>query len=172
MDSLAALVRSAVGYDAALGDHVEVINMPFAGHDQIEPPETSNTIFGLDRDFVYKIAQNLGLSVVAVLFLLLVLRPLVSRAVESMAGTAGAPGGPRLLPGGGVAPPLLAGAGAPPMPITGMLAEELESVDELIDIDKVEGRVKASSLRKIGEIVEKHPEEALSIIRAWMFSED
>ncbi len=172
MDSLAALVRSAVGYDAARGDHVEVINMPFAGHDQIEPPETSNTIFGLDRDFVYKIAQNLGLSVVAVLFLLLVLRPLVSRAVESMAGTAGAPGGPRLLPGGGVAPPLLAGAGAPPMPITGMLAEELESVDELIDIDKVEGRVKASSLRKIGEIVEKHPEEALSIIRAWMFSED
>ena len=43
--------------------------------------------------------------------------------------------------------------------------------DELIDIDKVEGRVKASSIRKIGEIVEKHPEEALSILRTWMYQE-
>jgi len=59
----------------------------------------------------------------------------------------------------------------PPAPSLGMLPEELESVDELIDIDKVEGRVKASSIRKIGEIVEKHPEEALSIIRNWMYTE-
>jgi flagellar M-ring protein FliF len=44
-------------------------------------------------------------------------------------------------------------------------------VDELIDIDKVEGRVKASSIRKIGEIVEKHPEEALAIVRNWMYQE-
>jgi len=59
----------------------------------------------------------------------------------------------------------------PPAPSLGMLPEELESVDELIDIDKVEGRVKASSIRKIGEIVDKHPEEALSIIRNWMYTE-
>lgn len=46
-----------------------------------------------------------------------------------------------------------------------------DKLDELIDIDKVEGRVKASSIKKIGEIVEKHPEEALSIIRTWMYQE-
>lgn len=43
--------------------------------------------------------------------------------------------------------------------------------DELIDIDRVEGRVKASSVKKVGEIVDKHPDEALSIIRAWMYQE-
>ena len=43
--------------------------------------------------------------------------------------------------------------------------------EELIDIDRVEGRVKASSVKKVGEIVEKHPEEALSIIRSWMYQE-
>ena len=42
---------------------------------------------------------------------------------------------------------------------------------ELIDIDRVEGRVKASSVKKVGEIVDKHPDEALSIIRAWMYQE-
>jgi flagellar M-ring protein FliF len=39
----------------------------------------------------------------------------------------------------------------------------------LIDIDRVEGRVKASSVKKVGEIVEKHPEEALAIVRSWMY---
>jgi len=168
IDQLNALVRNAIGYDAKRGDQVDVINMPFAGHDV--PPEEGpvTKIFGFDRDFVEKVASNLGLSIVAILFLLLVLRPLVSRAVESLAGQAIGPDGQRMLgaPGG---PPLL--AATPPAPAPGMLAEEMESVDELIDIDKVEGRVKASSIRKIGEIVEKHPEEALSIIRAWMYSD-
>jgi len=40
-------------------------------------------LFGLPRDLVEKIAANLGLSLVAILFLLLVARPLVKRIVES-----------------------------------------------------------------------------------------
>ena len=41
----------------------------------------------------------------------------------------------------------------------------------MIDISRVDGRVKASSLRKVGEIVDKHPEEAVSILRNWMYQE-
>jgi len=41
----------------------------------------------------------------------------------------------------------------------------------LIDIGQVEGRVRASSLHKVGEIIEKHPDEAVSIIRNWMYTE-
>ncbi len=121
--------------------------------------DDSDLIFGMKRDFVEKLASNLGLSIVAILFLLLVLKPLVSRAIESMAtpsetsslltDQSGYGGGP--LPG---------------------LSDQPEELDELIDIEKVEGRVKASSIRKIGEIVEKHPEEALSIIRNWMYQEN
>jgi flagellar M-ring protein FliF len=171
MDQLAALVRTAIGYDAHRGDQVEVMNMPFTGHDEPEVEATGNKLFGLDRDFIEKIASNLGLSVVAILFLLLVLRPLVSRAVESMAGQAASADGRRLLVEGPGGQALLAPGGLPPAPAPGMLPEEMETVDELIDIDKVEGRVKASSIRKIGEIVEKHPEEALGIIRGWMYSD-
>ena len=43
--------------------------------------------------------------------------------------------------------------------------------ESLIDIGQVEGRVRASSLRKVGEIIEKHPDEAVSIIRNWMYQE-
>ncbi|MTJ81979.1 MAG: flagellar M-ring protein FliF [Telmatospirillum sp.] len=168
MDQLASLVRNAIGYDANRGDQVEVSNMPFAGHDEPEPDGSENKLFGLDRDFVEKIASSLGLSVVAILFLLMVLRPLISRAVESMASQ-GVPDQRLLAEGAG--PPLLGPAAMPPAPAAGMLPDEMEVVDELIDIDKVEGRVKASSIRKIGEIVEKHPEEALGIIRGWMYSD-
>lgn len=168
MDQLAALVRNAIGYDANRGDQVDVTNMPFAGHDEPEPDGTENKLFGFDRDFVEKVASNLGLSVVAILFLLLVLRPLVSRAVESMAAQGMSD---RRMLTEGAGPPLLGPGAMPPAPAAGMLADEMETVDELIDIDKVEGRVKASSIRKIGEIVEKHPEEALGIIRGWMYSD-
>jgi flagellar M-ring protein FliF len=43
--------------------------------------------------------------------------------------------------------------------------------DDLIDIDRVEGRVKASSVKLVGEIVDKHPEESLAIVRGWLHSE-
>jgi flagellar M-ring protein FliF len=162
-----SLVKSAIGYTKDRDDQVKVVSMSFYKGDEIvEPEEPGEFIFGMRRDFVEKVASNLGLSIVAILFLLLVLRPLISRAVESMQTQVGPDGRPRLpgeMPG---AVPQLTG---PSVPALG--GEEEVIADELIDIDKVEGRVKASSIRKIGEIVDKHPEEALSIIRNWLYQE-
>lgn len=165
-----ALVKNAIGFSPNREDRVEVVSMSFyKGDDMLVDDEPGEFIFGMRRDFVEKVASNLGLSIVAILFLLLVLRPLISRAIESMQGQVG-PDGRRLLTGeGGM--PQLAGPGGPPMPAPALGGEEEVIADELIDIDKVEGRVKASSIRKIGEIVEKHPEEALSIVRSWLYQE-
>ena len=49
--------------------------------------------------------------------------------------------------------------------------EPEDLLDAMIDINRVEGRVRASSLKKIGEIVDKHPEEAVAIVRNWMYQE-
>ena len=48
---------------------------------------------------------------------------------------------------------------------------EESDIEKMIDISRVEGRVRASSLRKVGEIVDKHPEEAVSILRNWIYQE-
>ncbi|MGE5515382.1 MAG: flagellar basal-body MS-ring/collar protein FliF [Bacteroidota bacterium] len=165
------LVRNAIGYDRTRQDQVKVISMQFAGgEEQYAAEEPGEFIFGMRRDFVEKVASNLGLSIVAILFLLLVLRPLIGRAIESMQGQVG-PDGRRLLTADGQVVPQLTGPGAPATPAPALGGEEEVIADELIDIDKVEGRVKASSIRKIGEIVDKHPEEALSIIRNWLYQE-
>jgi flagellar M-ring protein FliF len=168
---LEELVRNAIGFDRSRQDQVKVISMQFAGgEEQYAAEEPGEFIFGMRRDFVEKVASNLGLSIVAILFLLLVLRPLIGRAIESMQGQVG-PDGRRLLTADGQVVPQLTGPGAPATPAPALGGEEEVIADELIDIDKVEGRVKASSIRKIGEIVEKHPEEALSIIRNWLYQE-
>ncbi len=44
----------------------------------------------------------------------------------------------------------------------------IQNVPALIDTNKVAGRVKASSAKKIGEIIESHPDKSLAILRGWM----
>ena len=67
---------------------------------------------------------------------------------------------PTSVPGfTGDAPSLFLNSSAPPTP----------GIESMIDIARIEGQVKASSLKKIGEIVDKHPEEAVSIIRNWLY---
>ncbi|TAN52078.1 MAG: flagellar M-ring protein FliF, partial [Rhodospirillales bacterium] len=167
MDQIATLVRSAIGYDDKRGDKVDVVNMRFT-EGEAEPEKGLDLVFGFEQAQIMRMAEILVLSVVAILVILLVVRPLVTRAFETTSAAAGE-AGRKLLAEPGMAP-ALAGPGMPPAPGVPM-EEEVESLDELIDIDKVEGRVKASSIKKIGEIIEKHPEEALSIIRNWMYQE-
>ena len=124
-------------------------------------------------------AEPLALALIGVLVLLLVVKPIVSRILEApAAGGAAAPAlagpeGQRLLaaPATGTAGALPAPAGiAAGVPATASTAgQALDAVDQMIDISQVEGRVRASSIKKIGEIVDKHPEEAVAIVRSWMY---
>jgi flagellar M-ring protein FliF len=41
-------------------------------------------------------------------------------------------------------------------------------LDQRIDIARIEGQVKASSIKKVAEFVEAHPEESISILRSWL----
>ncbi len=167
MELLATLVRSAIGFDADRGDSVDVVNMEFVDMEGI-PEETLEIFFGLGKNDLLRMAEFLVLGIVAILVILLVLRPLVSRAFEaipSAMGTLGPDG--RLLADQA---PALTGPGAPP-PVPTDAPHEEEQFEELIDIDQIEGRVKASSVKKVGEIVEKHPEEAISILRNWLYQD-
>jgi len=162
MDNLAKLVSTAIGFNEGRGDTVEVINMRFAAI-PIEPDVPLDLFFGLQKNDLLKIAEVVVLSILAILVILLVVRPLVSRAFEALpAATAAAE--QKLLEQRAAATAAL----APPEAAS---TEAEHQFEELIDIDRVEGRVRASSVKKVGEIVEKHPEEALSIIRNWLYQE-
>ena len=168
MELLANLVKGAIGYDADRGDQIEVIQMVFK--DSIGEEEQLDQFFGLGKNDILRIVEIIVLGIVALLVILLVIRPLISRAFEANTAAAAAAQAEseRLLADQAAEALALAGPGGLPAPSDMDVEEEF---DELIDIDRVEGRIKASSMKKVGEIVEKHPEAALSIIRGWMYQE-
>ena len=159
---LRTLVSATAGIDKNRGDKLELITMQFAEGPEPEPDEPLELFFGFDKNDLLRLAEVLVLGIVGLLVILLVVRPLAARAFEALPGAAAALTEAQLLAEQAMAPALAAPGEGPP---------EEEGLDELIDIDLVEGRVKASSVKKVGEIVEKHPEEALSIVRSWMYQE-
>src|SRR5690606_27510539 len=82
LDQIAALVRSAIGVDAARGDSLEVVNMPFAEIDTYEAlPD--NTLFGFDKNKLLDVAKFITVAIMIILVILLVLQPMVGRLLAN-----------------------------------------------------------------------------------------
>lgn len=188
LQQIEALVRSAVGFDADRGDTLEVINLQFVDPEMeaMQNADTGPLFLGLTREDIFGLVEMLVLGVVAILVILLVIRPLLTRVldgnkVEITAEDYGelitdANGNlqPALAGPGGV--PALAGPGGSALTpyAGGSLAEMNDGSGEgdgMIDLQKVDGQVRASSLRKVGEIINSHPEEAVGILRSWLYQD-
>jgi flagellar M-ring protein FliF len=52
-----------------------------------------------------------------------------------------------------------------------LAAAQLED-ESMISLNQIEGQMRASSLRKLTDIVGKHPDETLTIMRGWMAQEN
>ncbi len=188
LQQIEALVRSAVGFDADRGDTLEVINLQFIDPEMeaMQNADTGPLFLGLTREDIFGLVEMLVLGVVAILVILLVIRPLLTRVldgnkVEITAEDYGelitdANGNlqPALAGPGGV--PALAGPGGSALTpyASGSLAEMNDGSGEgdgMIDLQKVDGQVRASSLRKVGEIINSHPEEAVGILRSWLYQD-
>ncbi|MFN4089773.1 MAG: flagellar basal-body MS-ring/collar protein FliF [Alphaproteobacteria bacterium] len=178
LEQIAALVRSAIGYDEARGDKVEIVNMPFARPDGVgSDGDAGIGPLGLEKTDMFRIAEIALLGIVGILVLLLVVRPLMARLLESIPGPAAETVEQQmLLPGQTTPLPALAGpAGTGLAVAVGGVAGQDDGGDafeeSMIDVKQVDGRVKASSVNRIGEIIERHPDEAVSILRHWMYQD-
>jgi len=163
VEQITELVRSAVGFDADRGDQVSVINMQFARMEAQEVVEVE-AFLGLGRDDYFRVAELMIFAIIAMLVVLLVFRPLVSRALSIAQAVAQAAAAEQAAEAQLIAQQQAA-LGAPGMEG----AEPVSEVEQMIDLAQVEGRVRASSLKKVGELVDDHPEEALAIIRNWLY---
>ncbi|TVR82779.1 MAG: flagellar M-ring protein FliF [Rhodospirillales bacterium] len=174
LETLRTLVRSAIGFDAERGDTVEIVNMRFSVPDA-DVGDDIALFFGLERADLLNMAQYLVLIVFALLVILLVVRPLLSRALDALPTPAPAGGPSHELLTRGPERPALAAPGASGQAMVRSedrapaVAEDLE---EMIDLERVEGRVRASTVRQVGELVDKHPDEAVAILRKWLHEDD
>ena len=169
MKEIDALVKSAIGFDTARGDQVQVLNMPFERVDATIGSPPPAPLLGLDGPAWFKIIEAAILSITALLIGLFVLRPLIARMFSPVSMAIS-------LPGGQVtnASPAVAQLGAPASQQQGQPAAQGEPAqlmaprENMIDISRIEGQVRESSVKKVGEVVQSHPEEALAILRSWL----
>jgi flagellar M-ring protein FliF len=170
LDRITGLVKTAIGYDEKRGDHVEVVSLRFAVEDA-GPMAEADGLFGLhlDKADLLHLAQTALFGVIGVMVLLLVLRPMVLRLTTLGSGTF-AGGEAPLAALGGPMTPALAGPGIAALSVASAPPRLLED-ESMVNIAQIEGQMRASSLRRIGELVEKHPDETLSIVRGWMVQE-
>jgi flagellar M-ring protein FliF len=165
MSKITALVRSAMGYDQARGDQVQVSNMPFARMDTAVGTEAPKPLLGLDAGYWFKIIEAAILCLTALLIGLFVAKPLINRMFAAQAGS----GGTYVLAGtspvaGVLAPPSDGGAPAS----EGAQAALPAPSGPQIDTSRIDGQVRESAIKKVGEVVQAHPEEALALIRTWL----
>jgi flagellar M-ring protein FliF len=141
------------------------------------------------KDDIMRGAEMGVMALLGLVVMFMVVRPLVRRIItpEGMqpgqvmlnpvlaavtadgagAGAAASAGGGNVNIGGGGS---ITSTGGPNVSIVG--GDEAVAISNrtsaMIDIAKVQGQVHAQSVQKVGELADKNPHEAVSIIRNWL----
>ena len=158
LDRIAALVRSAIGFDQKRGDQVEVVNLKFAEAPVVAPLAEPTGLLGMlqftkdDLMYVIELGVMMLLSLVV---LFMVIRPLVKRILASEEVTS--------LTGDTMA--ALTDGSA-----TDATGQNLipTTTAQMIDVAQVQGQVHAQSVHRVGELAERNPNETATIIRQWL----
>jgi flagellar M-ring protein FliF len=161
LDRIAALVRSAIGFDQKRGDQVEVVNLRFAEAPAVVLPPEPTGLLGMlqfTKDDVMYVIELGVMMLLGLVVLFMVIRPLVKRILTADAipapaelpaltdgsahGAEGAgPPGHALVPGGAA---------------------------QLIDVAQIQGQVHAQAVHRVGELAERNPNETAAIVRQWL----
>ncbi len=158
LQRLTALVRGAVGADERRGDRVELVSMRFAAS-EAEMPQAAGGFLNLSPALAARLIESGVYALIVLLALLLVARPLVRRITVLPAATAA-------LPAAGAAAAAVAldaPEGRPALP-----PAEGDGGEAMISLTQVDGQIRASSISRLGELVDTYPDETLALVRRWL----
>ncbi|MCK5375030.1 MAG: flagellar M-ring protein FliF, partial [Alphaproteobacteria bacterium] len=184
MGQISALVRTAVGFDEDRGDVIEIVNLQFAQIETEEGEVEDDTLLGFEKSDLLDAAEMLVVAVMLILVVLLILQPMVSKLVNIDSSTgkhsslddllhhdllSASPANPALAPPSSSAQAI----GVDGQTLSANQSYQLDDDDDdsLINLEGIEGKVKASTVKKVEEIVENYPAEAVSVVRSWLDEE-
>ena len=162
LDRIAALVRSAIGFDQKRGDQVEVVNLRFAEGPSAQPINEPSGFLGMlqfTKDDVMNLIELVVMSLLGLVVVFMVVRPLVKRILSPDANPANNSPAPV---------PALADASQTPAAPGQNLVPGSNATAQMIDVAQVQGQVHAQSVHRVGELAERNPTETVSIIRQWL----
>jgi flagellar M-ring protein FliF len=130
-----------------------------------------------DKSDLMRLAETGMVGVLVLVGLLFVVRPtllgLTATPTDGPSETRqiGSEGVPMLtstsVPGGSIGQSLPAGAGM----LALSYAQSSAGNDDFVTVANIEGQLRASSIRRLGTMVDKDPDATLSIIRGWIVAE-
>ncbi len=151
LDRIAALVRSAIGFDQKRGDQIEVVNLKFAEAPSVVLAAEPTGWLGMlqfTKDDVMYVIELAVMMLLGLVVMFMVIRPLVRRILASEPVPATALPAPA---DGGDGQLLVANAAA-----------------NMIDVAQVQGQVHAQSVHRVGELADRNPNETAAIVRQWL----
>jgi flagellar M-ring protein FliF len=159
LDRIAALVRSAIGFDQKRGDQVEVVNLKFAEAPAVPPIAEPTGILGFlqfTKDDVMYVIELGVMMLLGLVVLFMVIRPLVRRILASEPVAALTREDSMALTDG-----------SSPAADQNLIANT-NATAQMIDVAQIQGQVHAQSVHRVGELAERNPNETASIIRQWL----
>jgi flagellar M-ring protein FliF len=156
IDRIAALVRSAIGFDAKRGDQVEVANLRLAELpvNPIVEPTGFMSMLRFTKDDIMRGVELFIMLLLGLIVMLMVVRPMLRRIL----GPPGPAAAPAVAEDGS---PIVTAEAAP-------IVIAPSKTAKMIDVAQVQGQVHAQSVQKVGELADKNPNETVSIIRTWL----
>lgn len=174
LERINQLVRTAVGFDQARGDKVEVVNLRFAEAPPAVADLTEQTmmqqLMSFTREDVIRLFEMGVISLLTLIVLMVVVRPLLKQVLASDKSVRPIPTFMR----NGVAMIQEDGTGDPASPrVIGpngeVTAVEVEAPSErMLAIAQIKGQLKAQSVEKIGAMVTQNPADTVAVLRGWI----
>lgn len=175
LERIGQLVRTAVGFDDARGDKIEVVNLRFAE----APPAVTDLVeqslmqqlLSFTKEDLVRFAELLVISLLTLIVLMVVVRPLLKQVLAPEAGAG------RALPAfmrTGVAVTTTdatgdpAGSRALATVSEGMPMEVDAPSERMLAVAQIKGQLKAQSVEKIGQMVSQNPADSVAVLRTWI----
>ena len=167
MQRIEQLVRASVGFNQDRGDQISVINVKFPLAADAGGVEATNPLMGFDKNDIMRAAELAVLAIVGILMIFFVARPLLGAGggTKGKGGAMTAGGGPTriMVTPDGRQMQVAADGSLQQLALSGP-----DDDGSRIDLARVEGQVRASSIKKVSEFVSAHPDESVSILRSWL----
>ncbi|WP_082540237.1 flagellar basal-body MS-ring/collar protein FliF [Bosea sp. Leaf344] len=176
LERIAQLVRTAIGFDEARGDKVEVVNLRFAEAPPAitELPEQSlmQQLMAFTKEDLLRGAELVVIALLTLMVLMVVVRPLVKQML------APEPGALRQIPSFARNGALIVDeSGAQDEPgafgavsgTGGPVGIPMEAPSErMLAVAQIKGQLKAQSVEKIGALVSQNPADTVAVLRGWI----
>jgi flagellar M-ring protein FliF len=173
LDQIEKLVKSTIGFDEKRGDRLDVVSMPFV--DVMESVDAGTKLgpSKVNGDLLTFI-QMVAFGVVGFGIIILTARSIFAAlnkpvASLSLTATAGVPAGPVAGASIGSRIPMVQQSnalGIEHSPAAGPRPAIEE--DDSLTLNNIKGQLRGSSVRKVVNLVDQHPDTTLGIIRGWI----